>query len=86
MQVDEDNDVAVQRFMPPPEIVREIERVAGAAGLDVGGVEYLESERDGGRYYYDVNALSNFVAQPVRVLGFDPHERFADHLVGWRGR
>lgn len=86
VQVENQGDVAVERFMPPPEVVEEIERVAGAAGLDVGGVEYLESERDGRRYYYDVNALSNFVAQPVRVLGFDPHERLADHLAGWRGR
>src|SRR5206468_10093675 len=43
--------------------------------------EYLESRRDGWRYYYDVNALSNFVADPVRVIGFDPTERLVDALV-----
>jgi hypothetical protein len=24
--------------------------------------------------YYDINALSNFVADATRVIGFDPHE------------
>jgi hypothetical protein len=28
-----------------------------------------------------VNALSNFVADPVNVLGFDPWARFVDYLV-----
>ena len=60
----------------------EIERIVGAAGFDVGGVEYLESERDGRRYYYDVNALSNFIADPVKVVGFDPTARLVDALVG----
>lgn len=58
-----------------------MERIAWAARLDVGGIEYLVSERDGRRYYYDVNALSNFVADPVRVVGFDPTERLVDALV-----
>jgi hypothetical protein len=29
----------------------------------------------------DINALSNFVADPVTVLGFDPHDRLIDDLV-----
>jgi len=36
--------------------------------------------RDGQLYYYDVNALSNFVADAPRVVGFDPFERLADFL------
>jgi hypothetical protein len=31
--------------------------------------------------YYDVNALSNFVADPVRVVGFNPYARLADFLI-----
>lgn len=37
-------------------------------------------DRDGQRYYYDINALSNFVADAPRVLGFDPFVRLADWL------
>ena len=32
-------------------------------GIEVGGVEYFVDDRDGRRYYYDINALSNFVAE-----------------------
>jgi hypothetical protein len=30
--------------------------------------------------FYDINALSNFVASPLQVLGWDPHERLVDYL------
>ncbi len=73
---------AAEAYQPPPEVIAEVERIAAAARFDVGGVEYLESERDGHRYYYDVNALSNFVANPLEVLGFDPTERLVDSLQG----
>ncbi|MEM8996405.1 MAG: hypothetical protein AAGF23_16580 [Acidobacteriota bacterium] len=66
----------------PREIVDEVERIARAGQLDVGGVEFLESERDGHRYYYDVNAMSNFIADPVTVLGFDPTAELVDALEG----
>jgi len=51
-----------------------------AAGIEIGGVEYIVDDRDGQRYYYDINALSNFVADAPRVLGFDPFARLADWL------
>jgi len=31
-------------------------------------------------YYYDINALSNFVADAPRVVGFDAFSRLADYL------
>ena len=65
---------------PPPELVEASERIARAVGLDVGGVEYLIDDRDGTARFYDVNALSNFVAKPLDVLGWDPHERLVDYL------
>jgi glutathione synthase/RimK-type ligase-like ATP-grasp enzyme len=70
----------VERYEPPAEIVEQVERIAGAAGLDIGGVEYLIDERDGRPRFYDINALSNFVADAVRVVGFDPHARLVDYL------
>lgn len=51
-----------------------------AAGIEIGGVEYIVDSRDGRRYYYDINALSNFVADASRVIGFDPFARLADYL------
>jgi glutathione synthase/RimK-type ligase-like ATP-grasp enzyme len=65
---------------PPPELVDAAARIARAVGLDVGGVEYLVDDRDGVPRFYDINALSNFVAKPLDVLGWDPHERLVDHL------
>ena len=79
---DAGNDARVERFQPSPQIVAEVEKIARAGRLDIGGVEYLESSRDGRRYYYDVNALSNFVADAEKVVGFDPTARLVDTLVG----
>jgi glutathione synthase/RimK-type ligase-like ATP-grasp enzyme len=72
--------VRMAAVAPPPELVEAAERIAQAAGLDVGGVEYLIDDRDGTARFYDINALSNFVAKPLDVLGWDPHERLVDHL------
>ena len=68
--------------MPPASIVAQVEAIAQRAALDVGGIEYLVDDRDGRHYFYDINALSNFVADAPRVVGFDPWERFVDYLEG----
>lgn len=65
---------------PGPELVAAAERIAQAAGLDVGGIEVVIDARDGVPRFYDINALSNFVANPLDVLGWDPHERLVDFL------
>ena len=77
---DEGNDAVVEAFLPSAEVIAEVEAIARAGQLDVGGVEYLESTRDGRRHYYDVNVLSNFVADAEKVLGFDPTARLVDVL------
>lgn len=76
------NGMKVAAFAPPAAIVAACEAIAAAAELDVGGVEYLIDDRDGEAYFYDVNALSNFVADGVNVVGFDPFERLVDYLAG----
>jgi hypothetical protein len=43
-------------------------------------VEYLIDDRDGRPVFYDINALSNFVANAPEVIGFDPHARLVDYL------
>lgn len=75
-----ENDLQVEGFTPPDDIRSEVEALMKAAGIELGGVEYLVDDRDGQRYYYDVNALSNFVADGPRVVGFDPFTRLADWL------
>ena len=63
-----------------PALVEAAERIAQTAGLDVGGVEFLIDDRDGTPRFYDINALSNFVANPLQVLGWDPHDRLVDFI------
>ena len=65
---------------PSAEIIQAAERIARATGLDVGGVEVLVDDRDGTPRFYDINAMSNFVADPLNVLGWDPHDRLIDYL------
>lgn len=71
---------------PPEWLVGAGRRVFAHSGIDVGGLEYLESERDGQLYVYDVNALSNFVSDAPTLLGFDPFARFVDYLERRLGR
>jgi glutathione synthase/RimK-type ligase-like ATP-grasp enzyme len=70
--------VGMKAVTPPAEIVDAAERIAQAVGLDVGGVEVVIDDRDGVPRFYDINALSNFVARPLEVLGWDPHEKLID--------
>ena len=72
--------IGMRAVDPPPGIVEAAERIAHAAGLDVGGVEVVLDARDGTPRFYDINALSNFVAKPLEVLGWDPHDRLVDYL------
>jgi hypothetical protein len=71
----------VEGYEPPREIIEQVEAISRRAGLDVGGIEYLVDDRDGRHYFYDVNALSNFVADPESVVGFNPWVQFVDYLI-----
>ena len=75
------NGLRVEGTTPPAQIIEEVERISRAAKLDIGGVEYLVDDRDGKHYYYDINALSNFVADAQNVIGFDPWDRFVDYIA-----
>jgi hypothetical protein len=70
----------VEGYTPPPEVIAACERIMQTAGIDVGGIEYMTDDRDGGVVYYDVNALSNYVADAPNVVGFDPFARLVDYL------
>jgi hypothetical protein len=70
----------VEGYSPPAEIREQVEAIMRAAHIDVGGIEYMIDARDGQLYFYDINALSNFVADAPNVIGFDPFARLADYL------
>ena len=70
----------VETCKPPLSTIDAVEKIAAFGGLDVGGVEYIVDDRDGGIVFYDINALSNFVANAPQILGFDPHVRLVDYL------
>lgn len=72
--------IRVEGYTPPPAVIADVERIFEAAGIDVGGVEYMIDDRDGELLYYDINALSNFVAEAPRVVGFDPFVTLVDYL------
>ena len=74
------NGLKVEAFTPSAGIIKNIETIVQQSGIDVGGIEYLIDDRDDEVYYYDVNALSNFVADAVNVIGFNPHEKLVDFL------
>jgi hypothetical protein len=71
----------VEGYDPPRKVIEDVERIVELAGVEVGGIEYVIDDRSGRQLYYDVNALSNFVADPVRVIGFNPYARLADFLI-----
>ena len=75
--------LTVEAYTPPAPVIAAIERIAQATQMDVGGIEYLTDARSGEILYYDINALSNFVADAKNVIGFDPHERLADFLINF---
>ena len=74
------NRLRVEGFLPPPDQIEAAERIARASGIEVGGIESFVDDRDGQLYWYDINALSNFVADAPRVVGFDPFQRLVNYL------
>ena len=77
--------ITVEAFTPPDDAIADVELLMKHSGIDIGGVEYITDSRDGQRYYYDTNALSNFVADGPSVLGFDPFAKLVDWLEAEAG-
>jgi len=70
----------IEGYRPPERVINDVLAIARAGRLDLGGVEYLVDERDGQVYYYDINALSNFVTDAPTLVGFDPFVDLVDYL------
>jgi hypothetical protein len=78
--------MTVEAYEAPPRVIANVERLMHEAGIEVGGVEYVIDEPTGRLLYYDINALSNFVADPERIVGFNPYSRLADFLITEAGK
>jgi hypothetical protein len=78
--------MTVEAYEAPAKVIGEVERMMREAGIEVGGVEYVIDEPTGRLLYYDLNALSNFVADPVRMIGFNPYEKLAEYLMAEAGQ
>jgi len=63
----------------PPEAVAQAKAIVTAGGVDIGGIEYLES--DGERVFYDVNANSNLRAPIAEEWGVSPFARVAEWIA-----
>jgi glutathione synthase/RimK-type ligase-like ATP-grasp enzyme len=78
--------VTIEKATLDATTIAAVEAIAKAAQLDVGGIEFMVDARDGVQRFYDINGLSNFVANPREVLGWDPHENLVDYLVAQLAR
>ena len=72
--------IKIEPFVPSAEIIAAVENIVKEAQIDVGGIEYIIDDRNGDILFYDINALSNFIADAENVLGFDPHQNLVDFI------
>ncbi len=66
---------------PSHQIASYCRRIAKAASLDLGSIEYLIDERGSPRFI-DINPVSSWIPNLSRRLGWDPFERISDLLRG----
>lgn len=71
----------IELVAPPVEIIEQATTIMAAASADVGGVEYLIDQTTGQPSFYDFNPYSNFVSDIDGELGFDPLDRYIDHVL-----
>jgi biotin carboxylase len=72
--------IKVEAFTPSAEVIHAVERIVQESKIDVGGIEYIVDDRNGDILYYDINALSNFIADAPSVIGFDPFKNLIDYI------
>ncbi len=68
------------RCEPLPEAAALALHAARLGRIDLCGIEYVIDHRTGEPVFYDLNVLSNFVADAPRIVGFDPYEQLVEYL------
>jgi len=76
-------EISVEAFSPSQKIVDDALRIVRAARLDAGAVEYVISATNEQLYFCNIIALSNFVNNPIHVIGFDPFVNLVDYIEDW---
>ena len=71
----------IEEYRPPAQVVEAAKHILAASQADLGGVEYLINAADDQIYFYDINPLSNFVADAPKVVGFEPTAKFVDFIL-----
>jgi len=66
-------------FEAPKSAVESGKRILAAAGIEIGGIEYLDG-LDGRRVFYDINANSNLRPSIGDYFGIKPYEKVVDYL------
>src|SRR5260370_23482667 len=77
---DPELQLRVRASTPSHSVIRTVEKIVALGGIDAGGIEYIVDERDGRALFYDINVLSNFVADAPQIIGFNPHARLVAFL------
>ena len=72
--------LSVERVLPEASIINDALNLARTGRLDVCGFEYVTDARTGRNSFYDINALSNFVAGATGLLGFCPTAKVVDFI------
>jgi hypothetical protein len=75
-----DSNLRVEAYSPPQHIVRDVEIIVKSARIDSGAVEYVIDAKTDQVHYCNIVALSNFVNNPLNVIGFDPTVSFVDYI------
>ncbi|GIU73272.1 MAG: hypothetical protein KatS3mg004_0359 [Bryobacteraceae bacterium] len=68
------------RCEPLPEALAIALNAARLGRIDLCGIEYIIDHRTGEPVFYDLNVLSNFVANAADIVGFDPYEQLVEYL------
>jgi hypothetical protein len=72
----------VEACAPPPEVVEDVESIASAAEIDVGGIEYIIDDRDG---RCSITTLTRFrILSPMRRAS-SASPRARGWWITWRG-
>lgn len=85
IQLGLDHTALVQELVPYTD--GHITRVETLGGKFLYGINVYPAEDSfnlcpaGKHYFYDINALSHFVADARNVVGFDPFARLVDYIV-----